>query len=100
MLRFKHRGGITQRSQIVSREGREKGGGQGERKRVSTCRGMKDLALFWKRDEKSRGRNKYNSVRGKLTGDSVVKNPPAIAGDEGLIPGSGRSLGEGNGNPL
>ena len=34
---------------------------------------------------------------------SVVKNPPANAGDtrdEDLIPGSGRSPGEGNGNPL
>ena len=33
----------------------------------------------------------------------VVKNPPANAGDDrdaGLIPGSGRSPGEGNGNPL
>ena len=30
----------------------------------------------------------------------VVKNPPATAGDVGLIPGSGRSPGEGNGNPL
>ena len=32
-----------------------------------------------------------------------VKNPPANAGDVrgvGLIPGSGRSPGEGNGNPL
>ena len=33
-------------------------------------------------------------------GGSVVKNPPAIAGDQGSIPGSGRSPGEGNGNPL
>ena len=33
-------------------------------------------------------------------GGSVVKNPPANAGDVGLIPGSGRSPGEGNGNPL
>ena len=36
-------------------------------------------------------------------GGSVVKNPPANAGDTrdvGLIPGWGRSLGEGNGNPL
>ena len=33
-------------------------------------------------------------------GGSVVKNVPAIAGDMGLIPGSGRSPGEGNGNPL
>ena len=30
----------------------------------------------------------------------VVKNPPANAGDVGLIPGSGRSPGEGNGIPL
>ena len=33
-------------------------------------------------------------------GGSVVKNPPANAGDVGSIPGLGRSLGEGNGNPL
>ena len=32
-------------------------------------------------------------------GDSVVKNLLAIAGEVGLIPGSGRSLGEGIGNP-
>ena len=31
---------------------------------------------------------------------AVVKNLPANAGDTGLIPGSGRSPGEGNGNPL
>ena len=30
----------------------------------------------------------------------VIKNLPANAGDVGLIPGSGRSLGEGNSNPL
>ena len=33
-------------------------------------------------------------------GGSVVKNPLAIVGDEGSIPGLGRSPGEGNGNPL
>ena len=33
-------------------------------------------------------------------GDSVVKNPPADAGDSGLIPRLRRILGEGNGNPL
>ena len=33
-------------------------------------------------------------------GGSVVKNLPANAGDAGSIPGSGRSPGEGNGNPL
>ena len=35
-----------------------------------------------------------------FSGDSVVKNLPANAEDMGLNPGSGRSLGEGNGNPL
>ena len=30
----------------------------------------------------------------------MVKNPPANARDLGLIPGSGGSPGEGNGNPL
>ena len=33
-------------------------------------------------------------------GGSVVKNPPANAGDVGLIPRSGKSPREGNGNPL
>ena len=31
---------------------------------------------------------------------SMIKNSPANAGDLDLIPGSGRSPGEGNGNPL
>ena len=38
-----------------------------------------------------------------FSGDAVVKNPLANAGDSrdtGLIPGSGRSPGRGNGNPL
>ena len=36
-------------------------------------------------------------------GGIVVKNPPSNAGDAGvvsLVPGSGGSPGEGNGNPL
>ena len=33
-------------------------------------------------------------------GGSVVVNMPADTGDVGLNPGSGRSPGEGNGNPL
>ena len=39
----------------------------------------------------------------ELSGGSVVKNPPANAGDirdSGSIPGSGRSPGGGHGNPL
>ena len=35
-----------------------------------------------------------------IPGGSVVKNPPANAGDVGSIPGLGRSLGDKNGNPL
>ena len=33
-------------------------------------------------------------------GGSVVKNPPAKAGDDGSIPGSGKFPGERNGNPV
>ena len=42
-------------------------------------------------------------LRSGFLGGSVVKNPPANAGDTrdaGSIPGSGRSPGRGNGNPL
>ena len=35
-----------------------------------------------------------------LPGGSVIKNLPVSAGDAGSIPGSGRSPGEGYGNPL
>ena len=35
------------------------------------------------------------AILGSL-GDSLVKNPPANAGDLSSIPGSGRSPGEGN----
>ena len=40
---------------------------------------------------------------GDFPGGSVIKNPPANAGDArvtGSIPGSGRSPGGGHGNPL
>ena len=46
---------------------------------------------------------KYNSstsLQGGFPGGSVVNNPPVNAGDMGLIPGSGRFPGEGNGHPL
>ena len=39
-------------------------------------------------------------AREGLPGGSVVKNLPANVGDTSLIPGSGRSPGEGNGYPL
>ena len=37
---------------------------------------------------------------GGFPGGSVVKHLPTKAGDAGSIPGSGRSPGEENGNPL
>ena len=39
-------------------------------------------------------------MQGFFPGGSVVKNLPVNAGDVGLIPRSGRSPGEGNGNPF
>ena len=36
----------------------------------------------------------------RLPGGSIVKNLPANAEDTSLIPGSGTSPGEGNGNPF
>ena len=45
----------------------------------------------------------FNLCHPKLMGfpgGSVIKKPPAIAGDTGSIPQSGRSPGEGHGNPL
>ena len=41
-----------------------------------------------------------NFNNGGFSGDSVVKNPPANTRDSRLIPESGGSPAEGNGNPL
>ena len=41
---------------------------------------------------------KFNNIY--TMGGTVVNNFPAIAGDTGLIPGLGRSPGEGNSNRL
>ena len=41
-----------------------------------------------------------NQQGGGFPGGTMVENPPANAGDAGSIHGSGRSPGEGNGNPL
>ena len=45
----------------------------------------------------ARGRG---AKRGNRASQVVVKTPPANVGDVSLIPGWGRSLGEGNGNSL
>ena len=66
------------------------------------------IALKKKR-RKGSGRNLKVNLMGKKSnvtndrgfpGGSAVKNPPANAGDMGLIPGLGRFPGEGNGNPV
>ena len=41
-----------------------------------------------------------NNISLCFAGGSVIKNPPTNAGDESVTPGSERSFGEGNGNPL
>ena len=41
----------------------------------------------------------YVSIKG-FPGGSAVKNPPVNAVDLGSVPGSGRTPGEENGNPL
>ena len=42
----------------------------------------------------------YNTIKSwDFPGGSVVKNLPANAGDAGSISGSGKSRGEGYGNP-
>ena len=40
------------------------------------------------------------SIMRDFPGGSVVKNPPANAGDAGSVPGLGRSPGEANSNPF
>ena len=52
----------------------------------------KKQARFW-------GQDFRDDTRG-FPGGSEVKASASNAGDPGLIPGQGRSLGEGNGNPL
>ena len=55
---------------------------------------------------KKKQRHKHREItmyKMGFQGGAVVKNPPANTGDArdmGLIPGSRRSPGEGNGNPL
>ena len=54
----------------------------------------------WKDEHKIKNASFLRAVGKGFLGGSVVKNPPANAGDVGSIPGSGRSPGGGNGNLL
>ena len=59
------------------------------------------ISLTWKRKQSPKSRN--CRVLGRIMGflpSSVGKESACNAGDMGSIPGSGRSPGEGNGNPL
>ena len=49
---------------------------------------------------KQKSTNKVSSEHLDFAGSSDSKESACNAGDLGLIPGSGRSPGEGNGNPL
>ena len=50
-------------------------------------------------NDKIRFGTRHLSIVGS-PGGSMVRNPPANAGDPGLITGSGRSPGEGHGSPF
>ena len=54
------------------------------------------LAIYWSFFSFSISPIIFNN----MPGGTVVKNPPADAGDTGPIPGLERSPGEGNGKPL
>ena len=76
-------------------ERQETEGGVRETRKRGEWEGRGDPTLGWRWPE-GRCWNKGNCI---FSDGSVVKNPPANAGDAGLIPGSGRSPGERNGNP-
>ena len=64
--------------------------------RVAWCAAVHGVTKSWTR------LGDWTTVR-KFPGSSVVKNPPANEEDSGdtvSVPGSGRSLGGGNGNPF
>ena len=65
-------------------------GNNGAENTVPTIQSGRPMGLIWVLPPPSLG----------LPGGLVVKNLPANAGDTGLIPGSGRSPGEGNDKPL
>ena len=58
-----------------------------------------DLKMAWKKNGRSISTEQVY-IHLDFPGGSVIKNPPANAGDLGSIPGLGRSPGEENGNPL
>ena len=84
------------------------GEGDGTRLQYSCLKNPRDRGAWWaavygvaqSRTRLKRLSSSSSRVFKGFLGGSVVKKLPANAGDEGLIPGSGRSSGEGHGNPL
>ena len=61
---------------------------------------LKKLFLGGKNNQKTQNTNLHQPHNIKFPGGSEGKASACNAGDLGPIPGSGRSPGEGNGNPL
>ena len=92
--------------------GRSLGGGHGNPLQYSCLENPMDRGAWWAAvygvaQSRTRLKRLSSSSSSSNTGFPrlalVVKNPPANAGDireAGSIPGSGRSLGGGHGNPL
>ena len=85
---------------LISGPGRSPGEGNGNPLQYSCLENPLDreaweATVHWVTKSQTRLGN-FTSV----SGDSVVKNLPANAGDTSFISGSGRSPGGGNGNPL
>ena len=58
------------------------------------------LPNYWSFHFSNSPSSEYSGLISFTPGGPVLKNPPANAGDAGSIPGSRRSLGEGDGKPL
>ena len=76
------------------------GGSCGEQGASTSCRALKGLWLWPLGEAESHCRVLSYMFKEPLCLTQMIKNPPAIAGDQGLIPGLGRSLGGRHGNPL
>ena len=63
-------------------------------------RSMNSAYTCWWGRQGSIWNSRFLSICHGFPGGSVVKNPPANAGDMDSIPGLGKSAGGGNGNPL
>jgi len=76
------------------------GGPCGEQGASTSCRALKGLWLWPLGETESHCRVLSYMFKESLCLTQMIKNPPANAGDRGMIPGSERSPGEKNGNHL